>query len=123
MASGPTLNIQADKNPNTIKINAAKTMATPRLNMMGLLSLPRQQIGKKSQGWTAYRPILIRQGRTSHQRFIKTEENYNPLPLTDSINTKTEIVNICTVKCLVTGIRSQKNIGRTSEMATIIPTK
>ena len=33
-------------------------MATPSLNIMGLLSLPILHIEEKSQGWIAYRPLL-----------------------------------------------------------------
>ena len=49
-------------------------MATTRLNMMGLLPLSITHI-EKAQGWTAYCPILLRQGRASHQRSTKIEEN------------------------------------------------
>ena len=49
MADGPTLNIQDEENTNTNKKDAARTMDTPRLKKMVLLSLPRTHF-KKPQG-------------------------------------------------------------------------
>ena len=50
MAGGPTLNVKAENNPNTILKNTTRTMDTLRLNRMGLLSLPRPNIKKKYKG-------------------------------------------------------------------------
>ena len=49
---------------------------------------PSQYRILKKQGWTAYRPLLTRQGRSSYQLFTKTEENTILLPPTNSLNTK-----------------------------------
>ena len=51
MAGGPSLNLKAEEKYNTNHTKAARTMVTPRLNRMVLLSLPRPNIEKKSQGW------------------------------------------------------------------------
>ena len=48
MVSVTTLNIKAEKNPNTILKNAARTMAKPRPNRMGILSLPRPHLEKRN---------------------------------------------------------------------------
>ena len=95
-------------------------MATPRLNRMGLLLLPRTHI-EKSQGCTAYRPLLLRQVRTSHRRFIKTEGKYIPSSPTDSLNTNTEKVNSCTVKCLGTGLTSSAKHPQVEHQTWITP--
>ena len=79
-------------------------MSTPILNRMGLLSPPVPHIEKKAQGCTSYCPLLIIQGRTIHQRFIKIEGNSIPFPPTDSLKTKAERFNSCTFKFLVTGL-------------------
>ena len=81
-------------------------MVTSRLNRMIILSLPRLHIGKKSQGCKAYLTLLIRQGKTNHWRFIKTEENFITYPPTESLNNKTERVNSFTVKYSGTGLTS-----------------
>ena len=87
-----------------------KMQIGPWLNpgSIGRVYYPPQDhiLKEKSQGWTAYRPLLIKQVITSHRCFIKTEENYIPSPPTDSLNIKTERINSCTVKCLFTGITS-----------------
>ena len=61
---------------------------------------------KNAQGSTAYCPLLMRQGITSHRHFIKKEENYISLSPTDSLNIKTERVNSWTVKCSGNGLTS-----------------
>ena len=66
----------------------------------------QDHILKKTQGWTAYFPLLIRKGITSHPLFIKKYENYIPSSPTDSLNTKTERVNSCTFKCSGTVLTS-----------------
>ena len=50
MAGSPTLSIQAEDNPNTNLKHATRTMATPRFNRMGLLSLLIPNIKKKHKG-------------------------------------------------------------------------